>query len=91
MGHNYKPTAITRVGFAYQDLVAAGTLLDFYRNPKKYSWVQVEASDPSFRAVDDVVACLADGRFEVTQVKFAVDPENPKTALDGGHITIRGC
>lgn len=82
MGHNYKPTAITRVGFAYQDLVAAETLLDFYRNPKKYSWVQVEASDPSFRAVDDVVACLADGRFEVTQVKFAVDPENPKTALD---------
>ena len=82
MGHNYKPTAITRVGFAYQDLVAAETLLDFYRNPKKYSWVKVEASDPSFRAVDDVVACLADGRFEVTQVKFAVDPENPKTALD---------
>ncbi|PWR03370.1 hypothetical protein DKT77_06995 [Meridianimarinicoccus roseus] len=82
MGHNYKPTAITRVGFAYQDLVAAQTLLDFYRNPRKYSWVQVEASDQSFRAVDDVVACLADGRFEVTQVKFAVDPENPKTALD---------
>lgn len=82
MGHNYKPTAITRVGFAYQDLVAAETLLDYYRNPKKYSWVQVEASDPSFRAVDDVVACLADGRFEVTQVKFAVDPDNPNTALD---------
>lgn len=82
MGHNYKPTAITRVGFAYQDLVAAETLLDFYRNPQKYSWVQVEASDQSFRAVDDVVACLADGRFEVTQVKFAVDPNNPKTALD---------
>ncbi|PTV95004.1 NACHT domain-containing protein [Rhodobacter aestuarii] len=82
MGHNYKPTAITRVGFAYQDLVAAETLLDFYRNPQKYSWVQVEASDESFRAVDDVVACLADGRFEVTQVKFAVDPNNPKTALD---------
>ncbi|UES60242.1 NACHT domain-containing protein (plasmid) [Roseibium aggregatum] len=82
MGHNYKSTAITRVGFVYQDLVAAETLLDFYRNPQKYSWVEVEASDPTFRAVDDVVACLADGRFEVTQVKFAVDPNNPKTALD---------
>lgn len=82
MGHNYKPTAITRVGFAYQDLVAAETLLDFYRYPQKYQWVQVEASDPSFRAVDDVVACRADGRFELTQVKFAVDPDNPTTALD---------
>jgi hypothetical protein len=82
MGHNYKPTAITRVGFAYQDLIAAETLLEFYRNPKKYQWVQVEASDPSFRAVDDVVACRADGRFELTQVKFAVDPDNPATALN---------
>lgn len=82
MGHNHKPTAITRVGFAYQDLIAAETLLDFYRDPDKYQWVQVEASDPSFRAVDDVVACRADGRFELTQVKFAVDPDNPTTALD---------
>lgn len=82
MGHNYKPTAITRVGFACQDLVAAETLLEFYRNPNKYQWVQVEASDPSFRAVDDVVACRADGRFELTQVKFAVDRDNPMTALD---------
>lgn len=82
MGHNYKPTAITRVGFAYQDLVAAETLLEFYRDPNRYQWVQVEASDPSFRAVDDVVACLADGRFELTQVKFAVDPHNPTTVLD---------
>ncbi|RIV80218.1 hypothetical protein [Pelagerythrobacter aerophilus] len=82
MRHNYKPKAITRVGFAYQDLVAAETLLEFYRYPNKYQWVQVEASDPSFRAVDDVVACRADGRFELTQVKFAVDPDNPTTALD---------
>ncbi|MGB3470852.1 MAG: AAA family ATPase [Erythrobacter sp.] len=82
MGHNYKPTAITRVGFAYQDLVAAETLLEFYRYPNKYQWVQVEASDSSFRAVDDVVACRGDGRFELTQVKFAVDPDNSKTALD---------
>jgi len=82
MGHNYKPTAITRIGFAYQDLIAAESLLDFYRDPKRYQWVQVEASDPSFRAVDDVVACRADGRFELTQVKFAVDPDNPTTALD---------
>jgi hypothetical protein len=82
MQHKYKLTSITRVGFEYQDLVAIQTLIDFYREPTKYRWVQVEASDPSFRAVDDVVACLADGRFELTQVKFAVDPNNPKTALD---------
>lgn len=82
MHHKYKPTTITRVGFEYQDLVAIETLIEFYRDPNKYQWVQVEASDPSFRAVDDVVACRADGRFELTQVKFAVDPNNPKTALD---------
>lgn len=35
-----------------------------------------------FRAVDDVVACRADGRLELTQVKFAVDPDNPATALN---------
>jgi hypothetical protein len=82
MGHNYKPTTITRVGFEYQDLVAIETLLAFYRDPARYQWVEIEASDPSFKAVDDVVACLADGRYELTQVKFAVDPDNPDTALD---------
>lgn len=82
MGHNYKPTTITRIGFEYQDLVAIETLLAFYRDPARYQWVEIEASDPSFKAVDDVVACLADGRYELTQVKFAVDPDNPDTVLN---------
>ncbi len=89
MGHNYKPTTITRIGFEYQDLVAIETLLAFYREPDRYQWVEIEASEPSFKAVDDVVACLADGRYELTQVKFAVDPDNPDTALDWDWLLVK--
>ena len=82
MAHNLKTPGIIRAGFEYQDLVAIDTLLDYYRNPERYQWVQVESTDPAFKAVDDVVACLADGKFEVTQVKFAADPDNENTSLN---------
>ena len=81
MAHNLKTPGIIRAGFEYQDLVAIETLLDYYRDPDRYQWVQVESTDPIFKAVDDVVACLADGSFEVTQVKFAADPDNPDSSL----------
>ncbi|WP_343792981.1 ATP-binding protein [Brevundimonas kwangchunensis] len=61
--------------------MATETLLNYYREPDRYQWVQVESTDPAFKAVDDVVACRQDGRFEVTQVKFAADPDNPDTSL----------
>ena len=78
---NYKTAGVIRAAFTYQDLIAIETLLDFYRDRTRYQWVKIEAEDKGFRAIDDVVACLPDGCFELTQVKFAADPANDRTPL----------
>lgn len=79
--NNYKTAGVIRAAFGYQDLIAIETLLDFYRDRTRYQWVKVEAEEKGFRAIDDVVACLPDGRFELTQVKFAADPANDRNPL----------
>ena len=79
---NYKRPGAIRAGFHYQDLVAIEKLIEFYRNPSRYDWMELESLDPSFSAVDDVVAMRSDGTVDVIQIKFAVDPDNPKTPLD---------
>lgn len=70
-----KPPAIPRAGYEYQDLVGIEVLIRQYRDPERYVWVQLEADDPDYRALDDVVAARKDGSFELVQVKFTVDSE----------------
>jgi hypothetical protein len=70
-----KPAAIPRAGYEYQDLVGIEVLIRQYRDPDLYAWVQLEADDTSYRALDDVVAARKDGSYEFLQVKFTVDSD----------------
>lgn len=82
MAHDFKRSGFIRAGFQYQDLVAIASLIDFYRDRTRFEWITVESEDPAVAAIDDVVACRADGLFELTQVKFAIDPANEQSRLD---------
>lgn len=82
-----KAAGFIRAGFQYQDLVAIESLIDFYRDRTRFQWIKVEADDSRFRAIDDVVACLPDGRFELTQVKFSGATRNGKAPLDWAWLT----
>ncbi|MBK1969765.1 ATP-binding protein [Brevundimonas diminuta] len=88
-GHAYKTPGLIRAGFQYQDLVAIETLIDFYRDRTAYRWVKIDADDEAFRSIEDVVACLPDGRYDLTQVKFTADPENPANSLGWAWLTAR--
>jgi hypothetical protein len=70
-----KNAAITRTGFDYQDLIGIEILIEFYRDPDKYEWVQLESEDRKFGSLEDVVAARTDGNFELTQVKFTPRPD----------------
>ncbi len=70
-----KPTAITRAGYEYQDLVGIEVLIRHFRDPNLFEWVQIESDDTEAKALDDVVALRKDGAVEYTQVKFTVNPE----------------
>ncbi|MBE0574374.1 MAG: NACHT domain-containing protein [Desulfuromonadales bacterium] len=70
-----KTASIPRAGYEYQDLVGIDILIRHYRDQDLYAWVQLEADDTDYRALDDVVAARKDGSFEFVQVKFTVDPE----------------
>lgn len=89
MTSKYKKPGILRAGFAYQDLCAVRILIDFYRQPDVYDWLELESEDSTFASIDDIVACRTDGRFEVTQVKFTVDPSNPANCLDWNWLLKR--
>ena len=80
-GHDFKRTGIGRGGLEYQDLVAVEVLIRFLRDRDLYEWVQVEAEDAAYQAIDDVVACRKDGQLELTQVKFTPDPLRPDRSL----------
>ena len=86
-GHDYKTPGLIRAGFQYQDLVAIEVLINFYRQRNLYAWVQLDAEDRAFRAVEDVVACRPDGLYELTQVKFTADPDNPANSLSWAWLT----
>ena len=73
--YNIKNAAITRAGFDYQDLFGIEILIEYFRDPDRYKWVQLESEDGEFGALEDVVAALPDGTFEVTQVKFTPRPD----------------
>ncbi len=80
MSSAIKRTAITRVGYEYQDLAGIELLIKHYRDPNLYHWVMLEADDTTFRSLDDVVGARTDGTFDLVQVKFTVDSE--RYALD---------
>ena len=70
-----KKAAIARAGFEYQDLVGIEVLINFFRDPTLYQWVELESEEPQVGYLDDVVAARTDGRFEYIQVKFTSDPD----------------
>lgn len=82
-----KPTAIPRAGYEYQDLVGIEVLIRQYRDPDLYAWVQLEADDTNYRALDDVVAARKDGSYEFVQVKFTVDADSYE--LDWGWLLAK--
>lgn len=73
-GHDFKKTGITRVAFEYQDLIGVELLIEFFRNPDKYYWIELDSENHDVGYLDDVVAARQDGTYEVIQVKFTVDP-----------------
>ena len=88
--HDFKTPGLIRAGFQYQDLVAIEILINFYRQRDLYAWVQLDAEDQGFRSIEDVVACTSDGRYELTQVKFTADPDNPANSLSWVWLTANG-
>ncbi len=81
-GHEFKKNAGSlRAGFLYQDLVAIETLINSYRNRNLYEWVQLEAEGSEFKSVEDVVTCKPNGLYELIQVKFTVNPDEPANHL----------
>jgi hypothetical protein len=77
-----KTAGITRAAFDYQDLIGIEVLIDFFRNPARYAWVELESEDRAAGYLDDVVALRKDGKFEYTQVKFTVDPDRYPLSWD---------
>ena len=89
-GHDYKNPGLLRAGFQYQDLVAVEILINFYRQRCLYDWVQLEAEERAFRSIEDVVACRPGGLYELTQVKFTADPDDPSNKLSWVWLTENG-
>ena len=86
--HNYKRrVGPLRAGFLYQDLIAIEILINFYEDRELYEWVQLEAEDSEFQSVEDVVACMPNGLYELTQVKFTVDPDEEVNQLSWNWLT----
>ena len=77
-----KTAGITRAAFDYQDLIGIEVLIDFFRNPDRYAWVELESEDRLAGYLDDVIALRTDGKFEYTQVKFTVDPDRYPLSWD---------
>ena len=80
--HPYKKAGILRAAFDYQDLIGIQLLIDFYQEPDRYLWVKIEAEDPQYRSLDDVVAAKPDGSFELLQIKFTPDPNTQPLGWD---------
>jgi len=83
MASNIKPTQLTRSGYEYQDLVCIGFIIDWYNDPQKYEWVRIEGDieQEKLKGLDDVICKRSDGSFELTQVKFTIDPSRDDLAL----------
>ena len=71
--HGFKKPGIPRAGFEYQDLIGIELLIEFFRDPDKYHWIELDSENPNMGYLDDVVAARQDGTYEVVQVKFTSD------------------
>lgn len=89
MTSGFKKPGILRASFDYQDLVAISILIDFYRAPDQYEWIELDSDDPQHASIDDIVARRADGTFEITQVKFTVDPDDAANQLSWSWLLRR--
>jgi len=88
--HRIKRTAIPASGYIYQTLVGIRLLCDWLSNPALYDWVQFEADDQEdAKGLDDIVAQRPDGLLELVQVKFTVDPHEPRNALSWSWLLQR--
>ncbi|SFL18750.1 AAA ATPase domain-containing protein [Pseudovibrio ascidiaceicola] len=83
MTSSIKPTQLTRAGYEYQDLVCIEILINWYHDPERYRWIKVEGEvlKDKLEGLDDVIACRSDDRYELTQVKFTIDPSREDLAL----------
>ena len=69
----------TRAGDQYQDLFGIEFIKEWLINPDKYEYLEFEAGNTNGTALvglDDIVAKRSDGKFELLQIKFTVDPSN---------------
>lgn len=82
--HSLKAVGIPRRGFEYQDLIGIELLIDFFRDPDRYDWVELESEDKNLGYLDDVVAARSDGTFDLIQVKFTANSD--KYFLDWGWL-----
>ena len=92
MNQRIKSTQLTRLGYEYQDLACIRILVDWYHDRDKYQWVKVESTSPpdaKATSLDDVVALRADGKYELTQVKFTIDADRDDLALSFDWLTVR--
>lgn len=63
-------------------------LIEMYIDPDLYEWVQLDAEDPQFQHVEDIVAKRkADSKFVCRQVKFRVEPEREGLELSFEWLT----
>lgn len=69
-----KASAIPAAGYGYQTMVGFRVLADWLEDPGRYEWVAFEATEVGAKGLDDIIAKRTDGRVELTQVKFTVDP-----------------
>ena len=74
----------TRAGDQYQDLFGIEFIKEWLINPDRYEYLEFEADNTNGTALDgleDIVAKRSDGKFELLQIKFTVDPSNDANRL----------
>ncbi len=92
MNGQIKHTQLTRVGYSYQDLICIELLIEWYHDKERYQWIKIEsdtANGNKINSLDDVVALKADGKYELTQVKFTIDSSREDLSLDFDWLTKR--
>jgi hypothetical protein len=90
MASSIKRSAIPASGYMYQTLVGIRLLCDWLDNPGRYAWVKFEADDEAdAQGLDDIFVERSDGELDLQQVKFTVDPFDPKNALSWAWLTAR--
>ena len=80
----YTRHGASRAGDDYQDLWGAEILIKFLEHPERYECVKFEDNDAGY--LDDIRALRKDGSYVFRQIKFTVDPEEPKYELSWKYL-----